>query len=190
MYSQPWEKGVKIIIPIKVISNWIKETKEILEVSLDTDEITDRKVNIDNDSTVCLSCVAYSDTASREATEVREQVSWSNQNNTNFTNIITIPELTGYIKDNAWDYEKEIRLKAQFNNIHNFKRVAIRLTDEVIKEMIISAGPLFQGNLVEEIQKEIKHELKTDKSLFSGKLNITSTCEKCPYKKSDISSIN
>lgn len=45
---------------------------------------------------------------------VLETLSWSNQKNASIRDAVRIPELTGYIKDVAWSYEKELRIKAEF----------------------------------------------------------------------------
>lgn len=182
MYSQPWEKGIKIALPVAVVRKWIENCTEILEVDSDTKKVTGRKIKIGREAAVWLSSVAYSDAQSLESTNIHETIWWSNQHNSNIQHATTIPELTGYIKDKAWDYEKEIRLKATFNNIQNFKRVAIALPDEVLNSMLITAGPLFEGDLLEEIKREVHRVVETDTSLFSGNLKLESICKNCSYK--------
>ena len=186
MYSQPWEKGVKIAIPKKAVFEWIERTTEILEVSKSNYQLTGRKVKTEHGSEVRLSCVAYSNSASLESTNSDEVLTWSNKSNRLLLNATTIPELTGYVKDKAWDYEKEVRLKAEFQNINGFERVAIILPDEVLNQMIISAGPLFEGNLLKELAKEIGYEFEVEKSLFTRRLNLKSICKMCPYRKNNI----
>ena len=83
--------------------------------------------------------------------------------------------MTGYIKDMAWSYEKEIRIKAEFENIGNIKRVAIPLIDEVIDAMTITASPLFEGDLHTELEREIARKIKTGESIFTCLL-YTSRC--------------
>lgn len=186
MYSQPWEKGVKIALPINVVKKWINDCTEIFEVSPSTFQLTGRKISINSDVTIRLSSVVYSNTASLESASAREELYWSNQTNSNIKQAAKIPDLTGYIKDKAWDYEKEVRLKAEFNNIEGYDRVAIALPDEIANAMIISAGPLFEGDLLEEINKEIKQDFQIDQSLFAGKLHIKSICKDCAYKKKQL----
>ena len=103
MYAQPWEKGVKVALPRKVVREWIKDTKEI-------------------------------------------------------------------------------RIKAEFENIGNIKRVAIPLTDEVIDAMTITASPLFEGDLHAELEREIARQVKTEESIFTHRLNIKTICQGCEYK--------
>ena len=50
--------------------------------------------------------------------------------------------------------------------------------------MVITSGPLFEGNLkekIEEIIREIK--ISTEKSVFTGKFKVSNPCIKCEYRK-------
>lgn len=183
VYSQPWEIGVKIALPIADVKKWIKEISEAYEVSkttYDTYKLTGNKVTIKDGLKVWLSAVAYSNCLSHEDNEIEEKLSWSTQSNIIFSGATRIPELTGYIKDEAWDYEREIRLKAEFKNDMGFERIAILIPPALINKMIIS--PLFKGSLTTEITREVHRQLQTDKSMFTGKLYIKSPCSDCSYK--------
>lgn len=183
MYAQPWEKGVKVALPRKVVREWIEDTKEILEISTTNYQPTGRAIAIEESgASLKLSSVAYCNADSLQETKANEKVMWSTAINTNIKNAVRIPELTGYIKDMAWSYEKEIRIKAEFENIRNIKRVAIPLTDEVIDAMTITASPLFEGDLHAELEREIARQVKTEESIFIHRLNIKTICQGCEYK--------
>lgn len=185
MYAQPWEKGVKIALPKEVIRKWIRETKEILEISTSNYQPTGQAIAIgENGACLKLSSVAYCNTDSLQETKGREKIMWSTATNTNIKDAVRIPELTGYIKDMAWSYEKEIRIKAEFENIGNIQRVAVPLTDEVIDEMTIISSPLFKGDLHAELGREIARQIETGKSIFTNRLNIRTICQECEYKLS------
>lgn len=89
----------------------------------------------------------------------------------------------GYIKDNAWDYEKEVRLKAEFENTFGYSRVAVKIPDSILNEITISSGPLFEGDLLQRMEYELNRSFHTDQSFFAGKLNIKSICDSCQYRK-------
>lgn len=181
MYSQPWEKGVKITIPRAAARKWIRNIKEISEIDLASKQLTGNTMVI-NQEDLRLSAVAYSNADSHTGTKNDKDIlRWSNVSNNNIINAVRIPELTGYIKDMAWSYEKEMRIRAEFNNIHDYRRIAISLPEEVMDTMTITASPLFKGNLVDELQREISHQLNVEKSLFTGRLNIRTICEGCDY---------
>lgn len=191
MYSQPWMQGVKLFIPKKSIIKWIKDINELVEISTVTYQptgitipVNDKSIN--NGARLWISAVAYLNAESVEQSGDFHKITWSTVGNRNFINPSTIPELTGYIKDMAWSYEKEIRIKAELNNTNGIERVAIPLSDEIIDSIIITAGPLFEGDLQDEIEKEIDYSFKLEKSLFWRKLQIKSICSDCPNNKGNI----
>jgi hypothetical protein len=96
-----------------------------------------------------------------------------------------LKELTGYVKDMAWSYEKEIRIQAEFNNKEDLSRVSIDLPNEVIDTMIITASPLFEGDLYTELQKEIKRHISIDNSLFKERLIVKTVCQTCELKQAN-----
>lgn len=184
MYAQPWKDGVKIAIPMSTMKEWLKSVDEILEVSpINYDELTGNSVPINERNVIYISSVAYSNAASCDSNSNTETLMWSNKKNTKIPNCQHISELTGYIKDDAWDYEKEVRLKAEFENTFGFGRVAIKIPDSVLDEITISSGPLFEGDLIQRMYYELGRSFHTDRSFFAGKLNIKSACDNCQYKK-------
>lgn len=189
MYSQPWETGVKIALPTSAVKKWIKETSFIYPVNSNY-AIVDSPIAISNEEAeLKLSSVVYSNADSLETSKQEECLSWSNTTNTILKYAYAFPQLTGYIKDKAWDYEKEIRLKAIIPSTYNYKRFAVKLSQDLISSMIITASPLFEGNLQTKIEEEIKFQIKTEPSIFSGRLkNIKTICSDCEYRKQSKSS--
>ena len=188
MYAQPWETGVKISIPRETVLQWIKETKEIWEISTIDYRPTGQKIPVDGHSvSLRLSSVAYSNADSLQKGE-QEKIRWSTRSNTKLKNATQIPELTGYIKDIAWSYEKEIRIKAEINdrNTDKIKRVAIPLKENVIEAMVLTSSPLFEGDLKEELEKESIKQLTTHKSIFTKRLDLKTVCQECKFKKGQI----
>ena len=186
MYAQPWETGVKISIPRETVLQWIKETKKIWEISTIDHRRTGREIPVDGHSgSLRLSSVAYSNADSLQKGE-QEKIRWSTRSNTKLKNATRIPELTGYIKDIAWSYEKELRIKAEFNNRNKIKRVAIPLNQNVIEAMVLTSSPLFEGDLKEELEKESIKQLTTCKSIFTKRLDLKTVCQECKFKKGQI----
>lgn len=177
MYGQPWEKGVKVSIPSKVIREWIRVTKQlnVVENYINTNKL----INLDTGS-LKLSSIAYSNAESLNI-KGEEKLQWSTVTNINVAN--HTKELTGYIKDMAWSYEKEVRIKAEISNVTNIERVSIPLTDNVINAMIITPSPLFKGDLIKEIKKEIEISFQSEPSLFKNRLNIKTICSDCKLKQ-------
>lgn len=179
MYAQPWRDGVLIAIPKDIAQNWIKDTKELEEISIANYEPTGRKVTCSNLNRLLLSSVAYSNCDNKETDE---KLTWSTAKNELISNAAHIPQLTGYIKDSAWDYEREIRIKAVLAEGHGFQRVAISVPEDVLGSMTIIAGPLFDGNLEDRLMGEINRRVQIKNSLFHNKLSIINTCDNCELR--------
>lgn len=93
--------------------------------------------------------------------------------------------MIGYIKDSAWDYEREIRIKAILPEGHGFSRVAIDVPDNLFDSITLISGPMFEGKLDDRLKEEIKKRVKISKSLFADRLKIDNPCSKCPSKKAN-----
>lgn len=182
MYVQPWKDGVKIAIPIQTMKEWIKSIDKILEVSPDY-KLTGNSIPINEHNTIRISSVAYSNATSCDLNSKSETLIWSTTKNEKIPNSQHISELTGYIKDDAWEYEKEVRLKAEFENTYGFTRVAVEIPDAVLNAITIYSGPLFEGILPNRMAHELGKIYHTDQSLFTGKLNIKTICDNCQYKE-------
>lgn len=179
MYGQPWDDGVLITIPKKIVVDWVDGIQEIHEVSCDDFRLTGKTIKKDEKNRIFLSSVAYSNCDNPDG---GERLTWSTAANTIIKNSPHIPELTGYIKNSAWDYEREIRIKAVLSNGHGFSRVAIDIPDAVLEAITIIPGPLFKGPLEGRLKDEILKKIKVSKSLFSEKLNIGRGCSHCARK--------
>lgn len=177
MYSQPWEDGVQIAIPVSKAKDWMKAISEIWEVDCKTFKITESHVKCNSENRVFLSSVAYCN-CDNPAGEP-EKITWSTAKNTKLRNASHASNLTGYVKDSAWDYEKEIRIKASFENTNNFLKVAIDIPDYVLDSIIITASPLFKGSLKERLEREIERSYTTEVSLFTNRLKLTRNCQEC-----------
>ncbi len=182
MYAQPWRDGVKISIPKEILRRWVKEAKELVEISQQTKQPTGRVISDTDAFRIWLSAVAYSNFDGLSLKGDEEILRCGGQENKILKNVPHQPELTGYIKDMAWSYEKEVRVKVQFDNSVGFERVAIKMPDYVIESMVITPSPLFEGDLIDRLEKEIRHQMRTSTSKFVGKLKIRSACDSCSIK--------
>ena len=192
MYAQPWASGVKIAIPLAEMKKWIKNKPEIFGVKENKENADKRfdeyrtSVKIDGVATVLrLSAVAYSNAKDLESDET-EQLTCGEAKNSVIKNAPDIPELTGYVKDKAWDYERELRLKITFSDEFNYDRVALEVPEYIIDAMTITTGPLFEGDLREKLQEEIKQQTKIEHSIFTDRLFIKTICDNCERLKSGI----
>ena len=181
MYAQPWEDGVLIRIPVATFRNWIKNTKTIYPVFclenqkpiLERSAIPYKKLSIVR--------VAYTNADSVQYKSDEIMICGKAENKL-LKNTPHLPDLVGYIKDMAWEYEREVRVLAIVDKSIRCDRLAIELPDDLIDSIEIVAGPRFSGNLSERIRQEIQRLFTTNQSLFSGKLNWI-PCDSCPEKR-------
>lgn len=182
MYAQPWRDGVKISIPKEILKKWVNETNELIEISQKTKQPTGRKISNSSAFRIWISTIAYSNFNGLELNE-KEKLRCGSQENMWLKNVPLCSELTGYIKDMAWSYEKEVRVKVRFDNKMGFERIAIKMPEYVIDSLVITPSPLFEGNITERIEAEISRSVITDRSKFVGKLLIRNICDNCSISK-------
>jgi hypothetical protein len=168
MYAQPWQRGVKIAFPTKEFRKWIMDAKIITVVDNCTHKLTDETIALQKD--LCsLSFVAYDDSNITNKKTIR--TTWSTVNNRKLKKTESAGLLTGYIKDEAWCYEKELRILVRIDDMENVSHIALRLPDELLAQAIITTGPLFEG-CISDYLDDMNKKPKVDKSRFTGKLNI------------------
>lgn len=179
MYGQPWERGVKLSIPKKDLVDWItSQDIEILEVNCRTKKNTDRIVDTQGQRPF-LTAVAYCNSDRVLQENDKETLFCGRVTNSNFSRAANNRQLTGYIKDIAWAYEKEIRLRLDFDNTNGLKRVALRVPDSILDKIVLTPSPLFEGKLVDELQKEVNRSIIQKSSLFYNKFQLKSDCINC-----------
>lgn len=182
MYAQPWSSGIKVAIDTKVFKAWIKKTKIIYKANSETFEVDENIVfEVGKTAKVKFSAVAYSDFELLNKTECIHVGSAINKKLKKATGIQL---LAGYIKNDAWDYEKEIRLRVELDKSIDCDAVAIKLSQEIIDAITIVKGPRFEGNLQERIDKEVKLNIPNDMSLFFNRISYI-PCDKCIYRSRD-----
>jgi len=183
MYGQPWERGVKISIPKEEMIRWLKSAKTLNEISVDNYRPTGHAIDIYPGSLKAIA-IAYSNCHDTED-EGQQVLQWSNVTNVKYSIIDqNFGELTGYIKNKAWTYEKEQRI--MFDQENEYERGSIEVPDYVIDSLTLTPSPLFEGDFSREIHKEIKRTLNIENSLFSQKLNIRTICAGCDLKQNSM----
>ena len=158
MYAQPWKDGIMIRIPIEKYKSWIKGSYKIYSLS-DNKDITD----VCNLSSYA---VAYQKSDG--------ELVCGEQHNNNMNNASSEINLVGYIKDYAWHYENEIRLRIDIKADLNIDKVALSIPDEIIDSFEFITGPRNDNELIEILRKEIDpkfDESRIKNSKFKNLLN-------------------
>lgn len=174
MYAQPWDEGVRLSLPLKVLKEWIRNIQIVHPVKAGRIEYHHALNNtsfllsfyrVAYDSNGILSCTGRGD------------------RNSHFPRVYSIPELAGYVKDSAWDYEREARLRVDLNSSLSAEGVAIHIPEEVLENLIITTGPRYSSNQVlMELPKALRGKIGINESKFSNRLGWI-PCDDCVFKK-------
>ena len=174
MYAQPWNDGIMIIIPFNVFKNWIFNTTEIYPALGKTKKpdinhpITKEYFNMD------MYRIAYSDYDSKPLSPT---LYCGSAKNDQLENVYSYPELTGFIKDSAWYYEKELRLRINLTCEQKYDGLLIKIPDNLINSLTIKFGPRFDFSQIKD--KTFVNSNK--KSIYHEKLSYI-PCDNCLKK--------
>ncbi len=144
LYGRPWADAISIRIDQKNFLKWIYETKKIY-IKDDNQEYHEF-----DDGILRVTRVAYTNEQTREPNQKLELKCGTGINS--YINDIfadySIRDFAGTIKDAAWAYENEIRVRIDCKEgFESISELYIDIPDYVIENMVITAGPLFFGNL-------------------------------------------
>lgn len=159
MYGQSWEKGVQIGIPVKAFKQWIQGIKTVYDHSGNI---------IKQPNRVYFGSVLYFD-EHRPLGKPGEKVSGFKP--------YDYQQMAGYVKDVAWEYEKEIRLHVDIPS-YSDDGVQIDLPQEILNQMSIKAGPRYEGDLGRDLSDKAGFLIPYRKSKFTEKLSWI-YCDNC-----------
>lgn len=174
MYAQPWSKGVMLSIPSEIFKRWVKETKMVYKANPLTKKIETECYVGPKIVSVSAPRVMY-----HNHTPKGKEKSYSCGRAFNSTLQGDVySEMVGYVKDDAWAYENEVRLRIDVAKELECEAVALEIPDYVYDAMIITAGPRYKGNIEDDIRNGANRMIETNQSLFAGKLKYI-FCDTC-----------
>ena len=178
MYAQPWEDGVLLRIPVEKFKAWIKSGCKIY----DADKKTKAAGAVIKDAKLSFHAVAYTNAESKDKTEPEILTCGTHQNG-HFKNIPEQPTLKGYIKDSAWAYENEYRIRVETDPKESHDAVAIDIPKDVLDSFEYITGPRFIHNFTAVLRNNAGTRLKprVKESLFTGRLKWV-FCDSCKSK--------
>lgn len=166
-YGQPWDEGVRLGIPRDAFRRWINNIDEITDVDHNFLQIKQKNFGK----------VLYITEKITDGIRLA-----NNRTNRLFYPYDHKPEMAGYVKDIAWDYEKEIRILVNTESFSG-KAIFVPIPDEVLDTMIITTSPRF---LDKEKQDELINIIGSSKrisdSVLKSKLSWV-YCDSCLKKR-------
>ena len=177
MYAQPWEDGVRVSIPIDSFKEWISGIKEVFPVDPKTGTVINSSPIPVSNAPVSVVRVAYADISTTDA-----YIKCADKDNYLIGNPYVYSDLAGYIKDTAWEYEREIRLRVDWPFENSFDYLAVKIPESVLMRIEICKGPRYSGKeILTSLPKHYKSMVDISTSKFSEKIGWI-PCDDCTNK--------
>lgn len=171
LYGRPWADGVSVRIDSSTFLRWMQESNKTYWYNKETDRYEEI-----NDSELKVVRVAYTNELTKGSVEKISLVCGT-EKNTYIDDIFKDSDnyshevFAGVIKDLAWAYEKEVRIRADLDVGIEADGIYIDIPNYVIENLVITAGPLFCGNLECRLEEYSRKVYDIAYSCFSGLLH-------------------
>ena len=176
LYGLPWRDAVRISIPKEEMRSWIKHIRRVKLFD------NGRAVDYQGDFDVGLNDIVY----------VTGKKGTDNLRLTHNTRSITVSEInplygidkaeemTGYIKNYAWQYENEVRIRIRLANDTGYEKISIDIPDEVADSITVTTGPNFKWK-DDRLLSRLSDEKRIRESGFMNLVKYRELCELCQY---------
>jgi len=196
IYGLPHNEAASISFPSKIFSKWIPVIKSVYDPENNYKEI-DAEFEIQLTDVVYAGGKRGSDDQILKWNDKSLMIEQSaNPNNLRF--ISSEEQMTGYIKNYAWAYENEVRIRIKLDKPIAQKRIAIKIPEEFFsmrekaENVKITYGPWNQDAVKEKKIQKFEAQLKADTSAsiridnieistseFTNLVRLKETCACC-----------
>lgn len=179
LYGLPSEEAVRICIPKWAMLDWMDS---IDFVSLWKDGIeTYGCGNIEKS----LADIVYVE--GKKGGEIfsltRADEHFSVKNSGSFHELDERANMTGYIKNFAWKYENEVRIKIQLDRAHEEEKICLYIPEHVIDSITVTTGPSFDINGNNDLYEFLLYDNRIKSSEFPNLVNYKKLCSMCIHKQ-------
>lgn len=174
IYSIPWENGIRISIPGNILREWISEIETVYSLNENNEILNEIEIK-----SIHLTDVLYSTYDKKDKTEKIKLDSYKIINsNEKFNNSNPSLEgcVTGFIKNKAWEYENETRIRIETVNRTGIKKIALKIPDYVIDSFEITTSPWFINELKLD---QVKNKFDVSQSIFKDLVKLKTLCDSC-----------
>lgn len=182
LYSLPWPSAVRIMISKEAMRRWISETDRIYIVNnsfgnVQYTEVPDVKFEIN------MTDVAY---IGGRRLNCNNRIQWKSDffytgKKPLMKDVSDRTEITGYLKNEAWQYENETRIRIELNKRVNADLIAIKVPDYIIENIKIMKGPWFDSEIENTSINTQKNNVDFEKSSFTGLVSYRKNCDFCDH---------
>lgn len=177
LYGVPREDAIRIAISGPIMRNWINNVNRFYVVTFENGRYEYNKIL--SECEIKLTDIVYvSGKLSDEKFNLRRSRDKLEVNRrSSLGKVSSNSSMTGYVKNAAWSYENEVRIRIRTEKSISQKRIAIDIPDEVIDDMSLLLGPGYDDNDCIEDQKF--KNMKWEDSGFKGLVNYRDKCCFC-----------
>ena len=143
LYGLPWEDAIRIAIPQNAMKCWF-DSIETIQFWEPDNIIPERETR---QFSKVLNDIVYADGKKTDSYYhlTHANRSWTVENENEFLQFDEEPIMTGYIKNYAWHYENEVRLKIKIDDkIYGSEKIRINIPKAALEEFEVTTGPCFQ----------------------------------------------
>lgn len=177
LYGLPWEDAVRIRIPRKEMLGWKKSIKSVYawDGKKEMGEIMNPKVTLTD--------IVYINGKKHDNDFVLSHNGRhvTIHNSGALKNLDTLPKMTGYIKNYAWHYEDEVRLKIELPHNITYDRIMLKLPQNLIDSISVTLGPYFHWK-DNELIEELYANGKVADSGFTNLVKYRALCSMCRHR--------
>ena len=180
LYGIPWSKAIRIAIPQKAMVQWLESIKEIGVWAVTNETCIPEKII---PSYKCLNDIVY---VRGEKGDERFKVFHSGatrviDNEGTFNKFDERECMTGYVKNYAWHYENEVRLKISVPDGVYAEKIVVDIPDAILTQCTIMTGPCFD-NSNDSFINQMVSRFTFEKSGFDRLVRFRTICDLCEHK--------
>ena len=180
LYGQPPQDAIRITIPKAAMIEWVN--------SIDKVFIWDGKPLEQTKAEVALTDIVYAsgESHSGNLNLYRSNEVISTENIHGLQSVDSDKRMTGYIKNIAWRYENEVRIRIELPDCRPFEKIMITVPESVLNSMKVMKGPSFKFRN-SELHSRLEKSGRIEKSAFTNLLKFRPLCNYCIYSFEKIS---
>ena len=187
LYGLPWENAVRIGIPGIQMKVWISNADAIYLVNKNADNSFEYGNEIKIKPLITDVAYVTGKNNDEDYRIVRDRDALRLINEKTFSRINNLDKITGYIKNSAWSYENEVRIKVELEEEFKNTTIAIKISEDVRNNLGLTAGPWIMDDLSEIVNQSLMRKNCDYKfkeysySSFRRLVDLRNVCSFCSH---------
>ena len=174
LYGQPPQDAIRIAIPKVAMLEWVEAIEKVFIWNGGPASQTQAEIALTD--IVYASGEAYSGNLNL----YRSSEVVSTENISGLCFVDRDKRMTGYIKNIAWRYENEVRLRIELPDCYSSDKIMIDVPEIVLNSMTIMKGPSFEPRS-SELYLQLREYGRIEESTFTHLLKFRPLCNYCVH---------